>query len=240
MAVRSLNLLSGGPDSAVAAYLAVSEGKEVHTLTLKSSPRGHNHIEVGCAERLAKHLGVKNTVIDISGIAPLFDNKPGYKFAVGGARDCLPEGQIVAPLSVELMHLLCCMYAASNGIDRFVWPIHKKDIDCDLDWERAAVEHFEKMVETRIGHRIVCEMPLLEMTKSEVIQLGERLGVPWGETFSCFVSQTETHCGRCYKCHERRTQFAEAGVHDPVRYEHEDDYVERSGKRRYYNIPDFA
>jgi 7-cyano-7-deazaguanine synthase len=240
MSKKTVVLLSGGPDSAVAAYNAVSQGHEVHTLTLMSKSRGHNLVEVSYAERMAKHLKVPHETIDVSSLTSLFSDRPNYKFAVGGARDCLPEGQVVAPLSVEFMHMLACIYATSHGIDNFVWSIHRKDVDEDLEWERDAMKAYETLISLRVGRPFTFEMPFLEMEKADVLKLGQELGVPYEDTFSCFSSLENIHCGKCYKCHERRSQFALAGVPDLAKYAANDDYKARNPGKRYYNIPEFA
>jgi 7-cyano-7-deazaguanine synthase len=43
-------------------------------------------------------------------------------------------------------------------------------------------------------------------------------GVPLEHTFSCIRPANGRHCGRCSKCHERRTGFRDAGIEDPTEY----------------------
>src|SRR5262249_19333901 len=65
---------------------------------------------------------------------------------------------------------------------------------------------------------ISIEAPFAAMHKSEVIELGETLGVPFELTLSCMQPSNGRHCGRCSKCRERRDAFTEAGVPDPTTY----------------------
>ena len=59
--------------------------------------------------------------------------------------------------------------------------------------------------------------PFLHLNKDEIVRRGAALGVPFEETWSCYVGE-ELHCGRCGTCVERREAFELAGVDDPTRY----------------------
>jgi 7-cyano-7-deazaguanine synthase len=75
------------------------------------------------------------------------------------------------------------------------------------------------------GYRIAA--PLLDYDKDGVVRLGEKLGVPWEYTYSCYagVGFTErkgkkipVHCGWCSNCRRRFLAFRDAGVYDPTIY----------------------
>ena len=69
-----------------------------------------------------------------------------------------------------------------------------------------------------LAHEITVDAPFVAKHKSEVVQLGMRLGVPLELTLSCMNPPRGLHCGVCSKCRERRDAFREAGVADPTRY----------------------
>ncbi len=69
-----------------------------------------------------------------------------------------------------------------------------------------------------LNHQLEIATPFATMTKSDVIQLGTRLGVDLGLTLSCMNPQDGRHCGQCSKCRERRDAFREAAVSDPTEY----------------------
>ena len=79
------------------------------------------------------------------------------------------------------------------------------------------------------GARITIHAPLIDLSKSQIIQRGMELGVDYAGTLSCYdpepVSGGEgsggdevRHCGRCDACLLRKNGFAEAGVPDPSDY----------------------
>ena len=72
-------------------------------------------------------------------------------------------------------------------------------------------------VEGRARYRV--HAPLLQLTKAQIIQLGTRLGVPYGLTHSCYDPDAEGRaCGRCDSCRLRAKGFRDAGVSDPTVY----------------------
>jgi len=61
--------------------------------------------------------------------------------------------------------------------------------------------------------------PLIEMTKSEIIQAGTALGVDYSITHSCYDPISKGNpCGRCDACQLRLKGFMEAETVDPLNY----------------------
>lgn len=59
--------------------------------------------------------------------------------------------------------------------------------------------------------------PIQWLMKVEVVELGEKLGVPWAETWSCYKGEA-LHCGVCPTCRSRKEAFIAAEVFDPTVY----------------------
>ena len=67
--------------------------------------------------------------------------------------------------------------------------------------------------------RFQIKTPLIHMTKSQIIQKGRQMGVPFHLTHSCYDPTIEGRaCGRCDSCVLRKNGFEEAGVGDPADY----------------------
>jgi 7-cyano-7-deazaguanine synthase len=69
--------------------------------------------------------------------------------------------------------------------------------------------------------------PLIAYDKDMVVELGEKLGVPWEYTYSCYSGhgfkvakgrKLPVHCGVCSNCQRRKLAFRSAGVKDPSIY----------------------
>ena len=69
------------------------------------------------------------------------------------------------------------------------------------------------------GHHLHIHTPLIDMSKSQIIQAGMALGVDYSITVSCYAADAQGKaCGECDSCRLRRAGFEEAGVADPTLY----------------------
>jgi 7-cyano-7-deazaguanine synthase len=86
----------------------------------------------------------------------------------------------------------------------------------------ATPQFFDAMgraLSTGLAAPIAIDAPFARMDKSEVIRLGQTLGVPLHLTLSCMQPHAGIHCGRCSKCRERIEAFRKAQVSDPTTYQ---------------------
>ena len=103
------------------------------------------------------------------------------------------------------------IFIGVNALDYSGYP------DCRPEF----IEAFEKMANlaTRVGvdgvTRVKIHTPLISLSKAEIVRLGEKYGVPFGLTWSCYDPGTEGRpCGSCDSCLLRAKGFREAGVVD--------------------------
>jgi 7-cyano-7-deazaguanine synthase len=75
----------------------------------------------------------------------------------------------------------------------------------------------ENVLQLALGHQLTVIQPFREMSKEEVIRIGQEL--PLELTCSCIKPVNGNHCGSCNKCAERRNAFEKANVEDTTRYE---------------------
>jgi len=67
--------------------------------------------------------------------------------------------------------------------------------------------------------RVKIHVPLIEMTKAQIIRKGVELGINYGLTWSCYDPAPEGRaCGLCDSCQLRLKGFKEAGLDDPLAY----------------------
>lgn len=101
--------------------------------------------------------------------------------------------------------------AGANALDYSGYP------DCRPRYYDA----FQKVA--RLGTRLGTEgkrplrvwTPLLKLTKSQIIRRGQRWGVPYEKTWSCYRGGRRP-CGLCDSCKLRQKGFEEAGRRDPL------------------------
>ena len=69
------------------------------------------------------------------------------------------------------------------------------------------------------GAKLRIHAPLMALSKAEIIQRGNALGVDYGLTVSCYQADNNgLACGSCESCRLRREGFSTAGVVDPTPY----------------------
>ena len=106
------------------------------------------------------------------------------------------------------------IFIGVNALDYSGYP------DCRPEYITA----YEQMANlaTKAGvegsQKLKIHMPLVSMTKAQIIQKGHELGVDYGPTLSCYdPTEDRESCGCCDSCLLRVQGFSEAGLLDPSR-----------------------
>jgi len=97
---------------------------------------------------------------------------------------------------------------------------HSEDFSGYPDCRPVFFEAFQQVVDTgtRPDTDIEIEAPFAEFSKTDVVERGLELGVPFEETWSCYRSD-QPACGTCDACAYRLQAFQRAGARDPLAYE---------------------
>lgn len=219
---RAVVLLSGGMDSATCLCLARRAGFSCHALSFRYGQR--HAIELDAAARVATaHGAIEHRVVTIdlgtfggsaltSAITVPKDRTDaeigeGIPVTYVPARNTIFLGYALAWAEVLDAHDI---YIGVNALDYSGYP------DCRPEFIAA----FQAMA--RLGTRLTdltVRVPLLHMTKAEIIARGQLLGVDFGMTRTCYDPRTDgAACGHCDACHLRLRGFAELGLADPAPY----------------------
>lgn len=234
---KSLVLLSGGIDSAVAAWTASKGCDKLYALTFRYKQRGEAK-EIECALRLGLKLDVeRHTILDLplnqissSSLFTPFD----YEAATLATSKNRETRKVVAEVVEEgssnwvpqrnsIFLAIAYAWAETLGCDRVYIGVGKDDYgefpDCRPEFinmiERAL--NFASKGYTEKGRGISIVTPLIELGKVEIIKRGLEFSVPFENTWSCYRSG-ELACGKCSACKKRLEAFKEAGIKDPIQY----------------------
>jgi len=105
------------------------------------------------------------------------------------------------------------VYIGVNALDYSGYP------DCRLEYIEAMQQVFRLGTKQGVeGKAIAIAAPLINLKKTEIILLGDRLGVPWELTYSCYAGG-DVACGVCDACRLRLAAFGELGRQDPLPYQ---------------------
>lgn len=221
--LRAVVLVSGGLDSATALALTRAEGYTCYALTVDYGQR--HSAELAAAARIAHVLGAADHRImhvDLAGIggSALTD----FNLEVPEA----PTSGIpitYVPARNTLMLALALGWAEVLGAETIVIGVNAVDYSGYPDCRPEFIAAFEELAAraTRAGiegRPMRVSVPLIAMTKAEIIRAGAARQVPFAETVSCYQADAQGRaCGRCDSCRIRRAGFAAADVADPTRYQ---------------------
>ncbi len=216
----SVVLLSGGMDSATCLAIAARRGP-VLALTVHYGQRHARELE--SARALARHYQVARHDVVRLPIGHLLASAltdPGRSLPLGRDRRRRAIPATYVPGRNTLLLALALGYAESHGASTIALGINAVDYsgypDCRPEFLRA----FRRLARLATregveGRPVRLSAPLLRLSKAGIVRLGERLGVPWALTWSCYAGG-RTPCGRCDACRWRALGFAEAGRTDPA------------------------
>lgn len=215
--MKAVCLVSGGPDSAVAAAMAKKEGYELYCLSFNYGQIAAKELE--SAKKIVKALGAKeHRVVDISflrdlygsGVTALLDKKMPMPERF--------EQSVIVPFRNGILLSIAAGYAAAIGADAIFYGAQGDDARFYPDCTREFVSAISRAISSGTGSKLTVRNPLAKKTKAEVIKLAVELGVPLELTWSCYLG-LKKHCGRCESCRNRKRAFREAGIEDPTDYE---------------------
>ncbi|MHB8154474.1 MAG: 7-cyano-7-deazaguanine synthase QueC [Candidatus Omnitrophota bacterium] len=206
-------LLSGGLDSATVLYLALAQGYKCQALIFDYGQR-HKQ-EIDCAVKIAKASGCEYRILKIKfpwkGSA-LLDNKikVPQEITQGVPVTYVPARNIIFlsfALSLAEVIKASAIFIGAHAQDYSGYP------DCRVEFFKAFVGMSKVGIAAK--HRIQVLTPLLNKSKSQIINLGRKLGLPFNLTWSCYRAGKRP-CGKCDSCYYRAKGFKEAGLIDPL------------------------
>lgn len=225
--MKAVILLSGGLDSSTVLYQALTDGYECYAISFDYQQRHRK--ELHSARLVAKKAGVAQHQIitfDLTqwGGSALTDNSIDLpqERSLQEMSQNIPITYVPARNTIFLSFAVS--YAETLGASRVYIGVNALDYsgypDCRPDYIQAMQEVFRLGTkEGREGNPINIITPLIDLKKTEIIQLGGKLGVPWELTWSCY-SGGDIACGLCDSCRLRLAAFSELGLTDPVEYAH--------------------
>jgi 7-cyano-7-deazaguanine synthase len=220
---KAVVLVSGGMDSAVTIALAREQGYQVHALSVAYGQR-HNS-ELAAAGRVSRTLGAvehKTVSVDLRSIGG-----SALTADIDVPVDTADSSDIpvtYVPARNTIMLSIALGWAEVLGSSDLWCGVNAVDYSGYPDCRPAFIEAFEALanVATKAGVEgagIRVHAPLMRMSKADIAREGQRLGVDFSITVSCYQADGEGRaCGHCDACRLRAQGFRDAGITDPTRY----------------------
>ncbi|MCF6228301.1 MAG: 7-cyano-7-deazaguanine synthase QueC [Planctomycetes bacterium] len=218
-------LVSGGLDSATTLAIAKADGFNCHPITFDYGQR--HAIELQAAKAGCGQLGVREPLtikIDLRAVggSALTDS-----IAVPKDRDEIAmnadipvtyvpaRNTIFLSIALGLAETLSAsdLFVGINAVDYSGYP------DCRPEFVSAFEALANVATKTGVeGTKFKVHAPLIELTKSEIIERGTELGVDYSLTHSCYDPVEDKACGHCDSCILRAEGFKSAKLSDPTHY----------------------
>ncbi len=216
-------LLSGGLDSTTCLAIARREGYRCYALSFDYDQR--HRIELDAATKVAAAIGTERHLI-IPVNLRLFGGSAltsAIEVPKDGSAQGIPITYVPARNTVFLS-LALAWAEVLNASDIFI-GVNAIDYSGYPDCRPEYIQAFEQMANlaTKAGvegrTRIHIHTPLIKLSKREIVELAQSLGVDFALTHSCYDPNDQgVACGLCDSCRLRRKGFADAGMVDPVEY----------------------
>jgi 7-cyano-7-deazaguanine synthase len=212
--VKAVCLVSGGPDSIIAAAEVKHEGFEVTALCIDYGQLSSGEKEA--AEHLSKLLGFDLVYLNLSDLRKVM----GVTSLVNPELEITPTftDSIIVPNRNAILLSVGVALAYSVNAEVVAYGAHASDRRDYPDCREEFIELFQTAIQSATERKILVEAPNIKKSKAEVLLRGLELGVPLELTFSCYRNTT-VHCGRCESCRNRKAAFKEAGISDKTVYE---------------------
>lgn len=219
---KAVVLLSGGLDSTTCLAIARADGFEILALSFDYGQRSAS--ELNAAKAIAQASGVTRHHVIPLGIGALGGSALTDHAVAVPEQECagIPVTYVPARNTIFLSYALAL--AEVSGAQAIYIGVNARDYSGYPDCRPVFIKAFEAMANLATkaaieGNPIAIEVPLIALSKAEIIRRGAQLGVDYSLTVSCYQADALGRaCGRCDSCRFRRKGFQEAGLPDATRY----------------------
>ncbi len=220
MAKRAVCIISGGMDSALSAAIAKRKGYEIIAVHFNYGQRTQSK-ELSCFESIAAYLKAEQSyVIDLDffkqiGASALTDQS--IAVPTGGIADGVPVTYV--PFRNGIFLSIAAAIAEKHQAEALFIGVVEEDSSGYPDCRENYIHAMEQAINlgTRDETHLQIRMPLVAMSKSEIVKASLDLEVPLELTWSCYQAE-EFACGVCDSCRLRLRGFELAGKKDPLPY----------------------
>jgi len=230
---NALLIVSGGMDSTVMAYYVKQKlkPKKIKLLFFDYGQRAIKE-ELKCVNILSKKINAPLTIVDLKWLGKISNailNKKGVKVPKTREGVKKEKEDILlwwVPTRNAIFYLVGLAHAEAeflNNKERYDIYLGIKN-EGDVAMKDTTPEFLDSLA--KIGDKATFhgdykfKAPLLDFDRADVIELGNKLKVDFGETYSCYIESSKglIHCGECPNCVIRKKAFYWANVKDPTSY----------------------
>lgn len=201
---KAFVVFSGGQDSTTCLFWAKANFARVETVTFDYGQR--HKLEIECAAGIARELGVRQTVLDMSLLNQLAPNAlTRTDIAIKQEEGSLPS------TFVDGRNLLFLSFAAiaakQAGARHLVTGVCETDFSGYPDCRDIFIKSLNVTLNLAMSYDFVIHTPLMWLDKAETWRLADELGAfefVRTRTLTCYNGIKGDGCGECPACKLRR------------------------------------
>ena len=217
---KAVCIISGGMDSALAAAIAREEGYGIIAVHFNYGQRTESK-ERTSFRLVAEDIGaVEQYEIDLPffgqiGASALTD--PSIDVPTSGIEPGVPVTYV--PFRNGIFLSIASAIAEKHGAEALYIGVVEEDSSGYPDCRENYIDAMERAVNlgTRDETNVAIRMPLVHLSKAQIVSQALEMGVDLSHTWSCYQAE-DAACGVCDSCRLRLKGFEEAGVEDPIQY----------------------
>lgn len=206
---KAIVVFSGGQDSTTCLFWARERYSEVEAVTFNYGQR--HQLELECAADIAKELGIKHHILDMSLLNQLAPNAL--------TRDDIEikeeEGKLPTTF-VDGRNLLFLSFAAvlvkQLGGRHIITGVCETDLSGYPDCRDVFIKSLNVTLNLSMDYPFVIETPLMWLNKAETWALADQLGAfdfVREKTLTCYNGIIADGCGECPACRLRHKGLKE-------------------------------
>jgi 7-cyano-7-deazaguanine synthase len=202
---RALVVFSGGQDSTTCLIWALKKFEYVEAVTFNYNQR--HSLEIECAQSIAKELGVKHHVLDMSllnQLAPSALTRGDIEVSEGeegGLPSTFVPGRNLLFLS------FAGVLASQIHADHIVTGVCETDFSGYPDCRDVFIKSMNVTLNLSMDEQFAIHTPLMWLNKAETWELADQLGAfqfVREKTLTCYNGIISDGCGECPACKLRQ------------------------------------
>ncbi|NTW83510.1 MAG: 7-cyano-7-deazaguanine synthase QueC [Chlorobiaceae bacterium] len=226
--MKAVILISGGMDSLVTTAIAIAQEFEPAAMHINYGQRTWKK-ELESFQSICSHYGITRRLeVDAAYLSSIGGSSlTDYSMPVSGPDlqgTTIPTSYV--PFRNAQFLSMAVSWSEVIGAERIFIGAVEEDSSGYPDCRKVFYNAFNTVISlgTKPETHIEIVTPLIEMQKSQIVQKGLELDVPFGYSWSCYKSEGKA-CGVCDSCARRLRAFELAGVKDPIEYEQRPRYI---------------
>ncbi|WP_339289656.1 7-cyano-7-deazaguanine synthase QueC [Ureibacillus sp. FSL K6-0786] len=202
---KAIVVFSGGQDSTTCLFWAKEQFKEVEAVTFDYGQR--HRLEIECAKEIAKEVGVKHHILDISLLNQLAPNAlTRDDIEVEEGKDGELPSTFVPGRNLLFLSFAGVL-ASQVGAKHIVTGVCETDFSGYPDCRDVFIKSLNVTMNLAMDDTFVIHTPLMWLTKAQTWELADKLGVldfVRNNTLTCYNGIIADGCGECPACKLRK------------------------------------